>query len=54
VNLQGRVPAYDFYNSLEVLSKRTGMVEDRCEQFTLMVCEFCHLQMCKRAGQGHD
>ncbi|KAJ7135064.1 hypothetical protein C8R43DRAFT_860264, partial [Mycena crocata] len=25
LNLQGRVPAYDFYNALEVLSDRAGM-----------------------------
>ncbi|KAJ7432065.1 hypothetical protein B0H11DRAFT_2165471 [Mycena galericulata] len=56
LNLQGRVPAYDFYNSLEVLSDRAGMREipDRREQFTLMAREYRHLQMCKRAGRGHD
>ncbi|KAJ7490197.1 hypothetical protein B0H11DRAFT_2229118 [Mycena galericulata] len=56
LNLQGRVPAYDFYNSLEVLSDRAGMrdVPDRREQFTLMAREYRHLQMCKRAGRGHD
>jgi hypothetical protein len=25
LNLQGRVPVYDFYNTLEVLSDRAGM-----------------------------
>ncbi|KAJ7181651.1 hypothetical protein C8R43DRAFT_869903 [Mycena crocata] len=56
LNLQGRVPAYDFYNALEVLSDRAGMrnVPDRREQFTLMAREYRHLQMCKRAGRGHD
>ncbi|KAJ7185969.1 hypothetical protein C8R46DRAFT_880838 [Mycena filopes] len=56
LNLQGRVPAYDFYNSLEVLSDRAGMVDvpDRREQFTLMTREYRHLQMCKRCGRGHD
>ncbi|KAJ6591797.1 hypothetical protein DFH09DRAFT_1306514 [Mycena vulgaris] len=56
LNLQGRVPAYDFYNALVVLSEHAGMVEipDRSEQFTLMVREYRHLQMCKRAARGHD
>ncbi|KAJ7211675.1 hypothetical protein GGX14DRAFT_564905 [Mycena pura] len=56
LNLQGRVPAYDFYNALEVLSDRAGMrnLPDRREQFTLMAREYRHLQMCKRAGRGHD
>ncbi|KAJ7180060.1 hypothetical protein C8R43DRAFT_871124 [Mycena crocata] len=56
LNLQGRVPAYDFYNALEVLSDRAGMrrVPNRREQFTLMAREYRHLQMCKRAGRGHD
>ncbi|KAF8137969.1 hypothetical protein K438DRAFT_1638774, partial [Mycena galopus ATCC 62051] len=56
LNLQGRVPAYDFYGALEVLSQRAGMrdLPDRREQFTLMAREYRHLQMCKRAGRGHD
>ncbi|KAJ7181393.1 hypothetical protein C8R43DRAFT_1083776 [Mycena crocata] len=56
LNLQGRVPAYDFYNALEVLSDRAGMrdVPDRREQFAMMTREYRHLQMCKRAGRGHD
>ncbi|KAJ7833212.1 hypothetical protein B0H14DRAFT_3087705 [Mycena olivaceomarginata] len=56
LNLQGRVPAYDFYNALEVLSDRAGMrgLPDRREQFTLMTREYRHLQMCKRAGRGHN
>ncbi|KAJ7917979.1 hypothetical protein B0H13DRAFT_2231340 [Mycena leptocephala] len=56
LNLQGRVPAYDFYNALEVLSDQAGMrkVPDRREQFSLMTREYRHLQMCKRAGRGHD
>ncbi|KAJ7190917.1 hypothetical protein GGX14DRAFT_537939 [Mycena pura] len=56
LNLQGRVPAYDFYKSLEVLSDRAGMrnVPDRLEQFTLITREYRHLQMCKRGGRGHD
>ncbi|KAJ7439837.1 hypothetical protein FB451DRAFT_1344179 [Mycena latifolia] len=56
LNLQGRVPAYDFYNALEVLSECAGMIEvpDRREQFSLMVREYRHLQMAKRRGCGHD
>lgn len=33
LNLQGRVPAYDFYNALEILSERAGMRD-------LPVCHF--------------
>ncbi|KAJ7263265.1 hypothetical protein B0H12DRAFT_1231081 [Mycena haematopus] len=37
LNLQGRVPAYDFYSALEVLSERAGMrdLPDRREQFRI-------------------
>ncbi|KAJ6514716.1 hypothetical protein DFH09DRAFT_1332844 [Mycena vulgaris] len=52
LNLQGRVPGYDFYNALVVLSKRAGMID--IPQFTLIVREYRHLQMCKRGGRGHD
>ncbi|KAJ7169308.1 hypothetical protein C8R43DRAFT_876185 [Mycena crocata] len=56
LNLQGRVPAYDFYNALEVLSDQAGMrdLPSRREQFTLITREYRHIQMCKRAGRGHD
>ncbi|KAF8197313.1 hypothetical protein K438DRAFT_1585158 [Mycena galopus ATCC 62051] len=56
LNLQGRVPACDFYNALEVLSESVGMrdLPDRREQFTLISQEYRHLQMCKRDGRGHD
>ncbi|KAJ7191702.1 hypothetical protein GGX14DRAFT_537830 [Mycena pura] len=56
LNLQGRVPAYDFYSALEVLSDGAGIrdLPDRREQFTLMTREYRHLQMCKRAGRAHD
>ncbi|KAJ6448048.1 hypothetical protein C8R47DRAFT_971630 [Mycena vitilis] len=56
LNLQGRVPAYDFYGALQVLSDRAGMrdVPDRREQFTLMAREYRHLQMCKHCGRAHD
>ncbi|KAJ7126583.1 hypothetical protein C8R43DRAFT_1090313 [Mycena crocata] len=42
--------------NLHVLSDRAGMrkVPNRREQFTLIVREYRHLQMCKRAGRGHD
>ncbi|KAJ7604326.1 hypothetical protein FB45DRAFT_769378 [Roridomyces roridus] len=56
LNLQARVAAYDFYSSLEVLTDGAGLLTlpDRREQFTLMVREYRHVQMCKRAGRGHD
>ncbi|KAJ7796830.1 hypothetical protein B0H13DRAFT_2245360 [Mycena leptocephala] len=41
LNLQAKVAAYDFYNTLH-----------RLPQFMHMVREYRHLQMCKRAGGG--
>ncbi|KAF8139538.1 hypothetical protein K438DRAFT_1995909 [Mycena galopus ATCC 62051] len=56
LNLQGRIPAYDFYNTLVLLMNGAGSrkVLDRLQQFMNMVHEYRHLQMCKRAGWGHD
>ncbi|KAJ7821558.1 hypothetical protein B0H14DRAFT_3471465 [Mycena olivaceomarginata] len=56
LNLQARLPAYDFYNTLVLLTNATHskMVPNRLPQFMNMVREYRHLQMCKRAGRGHD
>ncbi|KAF8122930.1 hypothetical protein K438DRAFT_1651868, partial [Mycena galopus ATCC 62051] len=56
LNLQARVPAYDFYNTLVLLTNASGLrkIPDRLPQFMNMVREYRHLQMCKRAGRGHD
>ncbi|KAJ7885141.1 hypothetical protein B0H14DRAFT_2564086 [Mycena olivaceomarginata] len=51
LNLQARLPAYDFYNTLVILSDGAGLRklpkdQNRLPQFMNM--------MCKRAGRGHD
>ncbi|KAF7336029.1 CxC2 domain-containing protein [Mycena sanguinolenta] len=55
LNLQARVPGYDFYNSLVLLTNANGLkkLPNRLPQFMNMVREYRHLQMCKRAGRGH-
>ncbi|KAF8214393.1 hypothetical protein K438DRAFT_1902273 [Mycena galopus ATCC 62051] len=60
LNLQARMPAYNFYSSLVLLMNVNGLRKvpgsrhDRLQQFMNMVREYRHLQMCKRAGRGHD
>ncbi|KAF8145014.1 hypothetical protein K438DRAFT_1630834, partial [Mycena galopus ATCC 62051] len=56
LNLQARLPAYDFYNTLILLTNASGLrkVPNRLQQFMNMVREYRHLQMCKRSGRGHD
>ncbi|KAJ7748842.1 hypothetical protein B0H14DRAFT_3096954 [Mycena olivaceomarginata] len=56
LNLQAQLPAYDFYNTLVILSNAVGSrkLPNRLPQFMNMVREYRHLQMCKRAGRGHD
>ncbi|KAJ7191676.1 hypothetical protein B0H12DRAFT_1039760, partial [Mycena haematopus] len=56
LNLQARLPAYDFYNTLVLLTDGTGSrkLPNRLPQFMNMVREYRHLQMSKRAGRGHD
>ncbi|KAF8197291.1 hypothetical protein K438DRAFT_1933798 [Mycena galopus ATCC 62051] len=52
LNLQARIPAYDFYNTVVLLTNGAGSrkVPDCLQQFMNMVREYRHLQMCKRAG----
>ncbi|KAJ7715473.1 hypothetical protein B0H16DRAFT_1805290 [Mycena metata] len=56
LNLQARVPAYDFYNALALLRNGSGLRPPpaRLAQFMHMVREYRHLQMCKRAGRAHN
>ncbi|KAJ7809582.1 hypothetical protein B0H14DRAFT_1497584, partial [Mycena olivaceomarginata] len=56
LNLQAQVPAYDFYNSLVLLTNGSELktIPNRLPQFMHMVREYWHLQMCKRAGHAHD
>ncbi|KAJ6452203.1 hypothetical protein C8R45DRAFT_1057032 [Mycena sanguinolenta] len=63
LNLQARLPAYDFYNALALLTNGAGsrklpvnldLCTNRLPQFMNIVREYRHLQMCKQAGRGHD
>ncbi|KAJ7170315.1 hypothetical protein C8R43DRAFT_1120743 [Mycena crocata] len=56
LNLQARVPAYDFYNTLVLLRHGAGLSKapPRLPQFMDMVREYRHLMMCIRAGRAHD
>ncbi|KAI0348910.1 hypothetical protein OH77DRAFT_1465897 [Trametes cingulata] len=55
LNLQGKVPAYDFYRTLELRTDNSGLssVPDRSESFMLMVRQWGHITAVKRAGGGH-
>ncbi|KDQ58042.1 hypothetical protein JAAARDRAFT_129485, partial [Jaapia argillacea MUCL 33604] len=57
LNLQGKLSAYDFYRTLELQTDAIGLlmsVKDCLPSFMLMVQEFQHVLMGKRAGCGHD
>ncbi|KAJ6459377.1 hypothetical protein C8R47DRAFT_1081340 [Mycena vitilis] len=56
LNLQARLPAYDFYNTLVVLTDASGCrkLPNRLPQFMTIVREYRHLKMCLRAGCVHD
>ncbi|KAJ8690141.1 hypothetical protein PTI98_011599 [Pleurotus ostreatus] len=61
LNLQGCLPATDFYRSLEQLHNGGGLDDppgigrkDRLQQFMLTVREWRHIRMAKRAGRGQD
>ncbi|KDQ58047.1 hypothetical protein JAAARDRAFT_129342 [Jaapia argillacea MUCL 33604] len=56
LNLQGKLSAYDFYCSLELQTDGSGLVKvpDRMAAFFLMVREFWHVRMAKRAGRAFD
>ncbi|KAF7317939.1 hypothetical protein MKEN_00882100 [Mycena kentingensis (nom. inval.)] len=54
LTLQGKVTAYDFYRTLEILTDATGLKPpDRYQVFLRMVREYRHLLALKRAGRGH-
>ncbi|KDQ23968.1 hypothetical protein PLEOSDRAFT_1048888, partial [Pleurotus ostreatus PC15] len=56
LNLQGCIPATDFYRALEQLHNGDGLVQlpDHLQQFMLTVREWRHIRMAKRAGRGND
>ncbi|KAK7025589.1 hypothetical protein VNI00_015882 [Paramarasmius palmivorus] len=55
-NEQGKLPATDFYRSLEQIVDGTGLVKlpDRLAQFMLVVRQWRNLRMGKRCGRAHD
>ncbi|KAJ7872115.1 hypothetical protein B0H13DRAFT_2349622 [Mycena leptocephala] len=54
MNLQARLPAYDFYNALVLLTNGAGLrkIPNRLPQFMDMIREYRHLQMSWRAGNS--
>ncbi|RPD67932.1 hypothetical protein L226DRAFT_474192, partial [Lentinus tigrinus ALCF2SS1-7] len=56
LNLQGKLTIYDFYKSLELATDNTGLedIPDRAQALTLIVRQWRHIQLAKRAGRGHD
>ncbi|KAF8868784.1 hypothetical protein BD779DRAFT_1480813 [Infundibulicybe gibba] len=56
VNLQARTPPTDFYLALEQMTDGYGLqkLPDRLSQWMLMLREWRHIKMVKRAGRGFD
>ncbi|TFK80817.1 hypothetical protein K466DRAFT_503224 [Polyporus arcularius HHB13444] len=57
LNLQGNIAIYDFYRSLEIATDNTGLEDIPVGVYvamTLMVRQWRHILLAKRAGRGHD
>ncbi|KAK7030436.1 hypothetical protein VNI00_014007 [Paramarasmius palmivorus] len=56
MNLKGHIPPTDYYRGLERMSSGDGMSSppDRLHQFRMVIREWRHIKMGKRAGRGHD
>ncbi|GBE79492.1 hypothetical protein SCP_0206920 [Sparassis crispa] len=56
LNLQGKVTAYDFYKSLELMMDNMGLLKlpDRLPAFMLMVRQWHHIKMAKCVGHSYD
>ncbi|RDX42700.1 hypothetical protein OH76DRAFT_1362279 [Lentinus brumalis] len=54
LNLQGKLTIYDFYKSLELATDNTGLQKIPVSAMTLMVRQWRHVMLAKRAGRGHD
>ncbi|KAG6824771.1 hypothetical protein H0H92_005865 [Tricholoma furcatifolium] len=56
LNLQGKLSAFNFYTSLNLMTDATGLTKksDRLSSFLLIVREWRHLKAAKRAGRAHD
>ncbi|KAF8209732.1 hypothetical protein K438DRAFT_1571533 [Mycena galopus ATCC 62051] len=53
-NCLGKISAYDFVRSLELLSNNDGLETDRRHAFRAIVRQYRMMEMLKRAGRGHD
>ncbi|KAJ7862019.1 hypothetical protein B0H14DRAFT_3444990 [Mycena olivaceomarginata] len=55
VTLQAKMPMYDYYRSLERLTRNDGVQPpDRYQVFIRICREYRHLLLLKRGGRGHD
>ncbi|KAF5335445.1 hypothetical protein D9758_017825 [Tetrapyrgos nigripes] len=55
LNCQGKLPAYDYYHCLEIMTQSRQRVKPkpRYPAFLRTMFQWRHLKMCKRAGRGH-
>ncbi|KAF8065144.1 hypothetical protein FPV67DRAFT_1671429 [Lyophyllum atratum] len=56
ISFESKASALEFYNGVKRLTDNTGMCtpKSRYPAFMVMVREYRHLKMTKRAGRGHD
>ncbi|KAF9504389.1 hypothetical protein BS47DRAFT_1374397 [Hydnum rufescens UP504] len=56
LSFQSKISTIHFYNALERETENAGLEAPpaRYQAFLRMVCEYRHLKMLKRGGQGHD
>ncbi|KAF9515809.1 hypothetical protein BS47DRAFT_1371940 [Hydnum rufescens UP504] len=56
LSFQSKISTIHFYNALEQETENAGLEAPpaRYQAFLRMVCEYHHLKMLKRGGQGHD
>ncbi|KAJ7092132.1 hypothetical protein C8R43DRAFT_908197, partial [Mycena crocata] len=52
-NCLGKISAYDFVRSLEMLTNNDGLQTDRRKAFRAIVRQYRMMEMFKRAGRGH-
>ncbi|EEB89867.1 hypothetical protein MPER_11993, partial [Moniliophthora perniciosa FA553] len=55
-NCQSHIPTTDYFRAIEQLTDGTSLqkIPDREHQFGIMVRQWRHIKMGKRAGRGHD
>ncbi|PIL32910.1 hypothetical protein GSI_05028 [Ganoderma sinense ZZ0214-1] len=56
LSIQSKVSAMEYYNALSCRTDNSGVnsPKDRCQTFLLMVRQWRHLKILKRAGRGND